>query len=229
MSAREPAGPPAATGELGLDEPVVLPLRRNTFSTPALAVAWILLVALPVAVAVAIAATVLRAGSTVAGLAVGLVVPLALFGFAAGVARPLAAGRRVNLVLRADALVVADKGLFRAAEAIPRDTIAGAWIGPAVDGWLASRDPAVEVSLAPDDEPVDLLLVFHELVVFDHARRKVSRSKGAHRSALPRPDEPVGHLWVPLADRDATRGALAAWLPGPPEDASAGTPAPALA
>ena len=205
-----------------------MPLRRHTFSTPALVVAWVLLVALPVAVAVAIAGTVVRAGSSIGGVAVGLVVPLALVGFAAGVARPLVAGRRVTLVLRADALVLADRGLFRAAEAIPRAAVAEAWIGPAVDGWLGSRDPAAEVGLAPDDEPVDLLLVFDELVVFDHARRKVSRAKGAHRSALPRPDVPVGHLWVPLADPAAAEAALAGWLPTPPREAPPGTPSPAL-
>ena len=209
--------------------PAVLPLRRNTFSTPALVVAAVLLVALPVAVAVAIAATVLRAGTTVAGVAVGLVVPLALVGFAAGVARPLVAGRRVTIVLRPDALVLADRGLFRTAEAIPREAVASAWVGPAVDHWLGLRDPAVEVALAPDDEPVDLLLVFGDLVVLDNARRRVSRPKGAHRSAVPRPDAPVGHLWVPLADPAAARRALAGWLPAPPGDARPGTPVPALA
>ena len=208
---------------------MVLPLRRHTFSTAALVVAWLLLVALPLAVAVAMAATVVGSASSAAGLAVGLVVPLALVGFAAGVARPLVAGRRVTLVLRADALVLADKGLFRAAEAIPRAAVAGAWIGPAVDGWLGSRDPAAEVGLAPDDEAVDLLLVFDELVVFDHARRKVSRAKGEHRSGLPRPDVPVGHLWVPLADPDGARVALGDWLPSPPRVAPLGTPAPPLA
>lgn len=229
MTGSAPAGPAATTEGQGSGEPVVVPLRRHTFSTPALLVAWVLLVALPLAVAVAIAATVVRAGSSVAGLAVGLVVPLALVGFAAGVARPLVAGRRVTLVLRADALVLADKGLFRAAEVIPREAVAGAWIGPAVDGWLGFRDPVREVSLAPDDEPVDLLLVFDELVLFDHARRKVSRAKGVHRSALPRPDVPVGHLWVPLADRDAAMVALGGWLPSPAREAPPGTPAPALA
>ena len=207
----------------------MVPLRRHTFSTPPLVVAWVLLVALPAAVAVAIAATVVQAGSSIAGLAVGLVVPLALLGFAAGVARPLVAGRRVTLVLRADALVLADKGLFRAAEAIPRAAVAEAWIGPAVDGWLGSRDPVAEVGLAPDDEPVDLLLVFDELVVFDHARRKVSRAKGAHRSGLPRPEVPVGHLWVPLADPEAARASFAAWLPSPPREAPPGAPPPPLA
>lgn len=217
------------TGDQPADGPVVLALRRNTFSTPALVVAATLLVALPFAVAVAITATVVRAGSSLAGVAVGLVVPLALVGFAAGVARPLVAGRRVTLVLRPDALVVADKGLFRTAEAIPREAVATAWIGPAVDDWLSTRDPAREVGLAPDDEPVDLLVVFDDLVVFDHARRKVSRAKGEHRSGVPRPDEPVGHLWVPLADPGGARAALARWLPAPPVDAPAGTPAPDLA
>lgn len=215
-------------GDHGWGAPVVLPMRRNTFSTPALVVAASLLVALPVAVAVAIAVTVLRAGSTVAGVAVGLVVPLALVGFAAGVARPLVAGRRVTLVLRPDALVLADRGLFRAAEAIPRQAVAAAWIGPAVDHWLSSRDPAEEIGLAPDDEPVDLLLVFEDLVVLDHARRKVSRPKGEHRSSLPRPDEPIGHLWVPLVDPEAARLALAEWLPTLPGGAPSGTAAPTL-
>ena len=231
MSGSQPAGPggPAVTGDHPSDRPVVLPLRRHTFSTPALVVAASLLVALPLAVAVAIAVTVVRSGSSVAGVALGLVVPLALLGFAAGVARPLVAGRHVTLVLRSDALVVADKGLFRAAEAIPREAVAAAWIGPGVDEWLGTRDPAREVGLAPDDEPVDLLVVFDDLVVFDHARRKVSRGKGQHRSTVPRPDEPVGHLWVPLADPEAARTALTRWLPAPPGEAPPGTPAPALA
>lgn len=207
-------------------DPVALPVRRNTFSTPALVVAAALLVALPVAVAVAIAATVLRAGSNLGGVLVGLVVPLALLAFSVGVARPLVTGRRVSLVLRADALVLSDRSLFRAAEAIPRHVVTTAWIGPAVDGWLSDRDPAVEVALAPDDEPVDLLLVFDELVVLDHARRRASRPKGEHRSALPQPDQPVGHLWVPLADPEAARAALAVWLPSPPVGAPLGTPAP---
>lgn len=215
-------------GDPGWGAPVVLPMRRNTFSTPALVVAASLLVALPVAVAVAITVTVLRAGSTVAGVTVGLVVPLALVGFAAGVARPLVAGRRVTLVLRPDALVLADRGLFRSAEVIPRQAVAAVWIGPAVDLWLGSRDPAEEVGLAPDDEPVDLLLVFEDLVVLDHARRKVSRPKGEHRSSLPRPDEPIGHLWVPLVDPEAARLALAEWLPTLPGGAPPGTPAPTL-
>ena len=217
------------TGDDTSGRPVVLPLRRHTFSTPALVVAVSLLVALPLAVAVAIAVTVVRSGSSVAGVAVGLVVPLALLGFAAGVARPLVAGRHVTLVLRSDALVVADKGLFRAAEAIPREAVATAWIGPGVDEWLGARDPAREVSLAPDDEPVDLLVVFEDLVVFDHARRKVSRAKGEHRSTVPRPNEPVGHLWVPLADPGRATEALMAWRPAPPGEAPAGTPPPALA
>jgi hypothetical protein len=207
---------------------VVLPLRRNAFSPAVLVVGFALLVVLPLAVAVAIAVTVLGAGSTVGGVAVGLVVPLALFAFALGVARPLVAGRKIHIVLRADALVLADKGLFRSAEAIPRHAVREAHIGPAVAGWLAARDPADEVGLAPDDEPVDLLLVFDELVVLDHARRKASRPKGEHRSALPRPDQPVGHLWVPLADPDGASRALAAWLSTPPVPAPAGTPPPDL-
>jgi hypothetical protein len=73
---------------------------------------------------------------------------------------------------------------------------------------------------------VDLLVTFSDLVVLDHARRKVSRPKGVHRAALPAPDRPVGHLWVPLADVAAARSALAGWLPVPPVDAPAGAPAP---
>ncbi len=208
--------------------PVELPLRRHSFSTPALVVAAGALVALPVAVAIAITITVLSAGSSVAGVLVGLVVPLALVGFAAGVARPLVAGRRVVLVLRADALVIADRTLLHATEGIPRHVVTGAWLGDAVDGWLGERDPAVEVALAPDDEPVDLLLVFDELVVLDSARRRVSRPKGDHRSSLPHPDRPVGHLWIPLADAAAARTALSAWLPTPPVDAAPGAVPPVL-
>lgn len=208
--------------------PVELPLRRHTFSTPALVVGAAALVALPVAVAVAITATVVSSGTTVAGVLVGLVVPLALVAFAAGVARPLLAGRRVVLVLRADALVISDRTLFHAAEGIPRGVVTGAWMGDGVDAWLDDGDPDVEVALAPDDEPVDLLLTFDDLVVLDHARRRVSRPKGDHRAALPHPDRPVGHLWVPLADPTAARAALAAWLPSPPVDTPAGTPRPDL-
>lgn len=209
--------------------PVELPLRRHTFSTPAVLVAAGALVALPVAVAVAITVTVLSAGSTVGGVLVGLVLPLALLGFAAGVARPLVAGRRVVLVLRADALVIADRTLFHAAEGIPRHAVTGAWVGDGVDVWLDDRDPAAEVALAPDDEPVDLLLAFDELVVLDHARRKVSRPKRDHRAALPHPDLPVSRLWVPLADQADAREALAAWLPGALVSAPPGTPSPPLA
>jgi hypothetical protein len=212
-----------ASGSAG---PVEIPLRRNRFSTPVLVVAGALLVAVPVAVAIAIAATVLSAGTNLGGVLVGLVVPLALVAFAIGVARPLAAGRRVVLVLRADALVLADRTLFRAPEAIGREVVAGAWIGEGVDAWLGGRDPEEEVALAPDDEPVDLLVTFSDLVVLDHARRKVSRPKGVHRAALPSPDRPVGHLWVPLADVAAARSALAGWLPVPPVDAPAGAPVP---
>lgn len=208
--------------------PVELPLRRHTFSTPAVLVAAGALVALPVAVAMAITVTVLSAGSTLGGVLVGLVLPLALLGFAAGVARPLVAGRRVVLVLRADALVIADRTLFHAAEGIPRHTVTAAWLGDGVDVWLGDRDPTAEVALAPDDEPVDLLLAFDELVVLDHARRKVSRPKGDHRAALPHPDHPVSRLWVPLADQATAREALAAWLPAPPVPAPPGSPAPAL-
>lgn len=218
----------AASPDRSWGDPVALAVQRNTFSTPALVVAAALLVALPVAVAIAIATTVLRAGSNVGGVLVGLVVPLALLAFSAGVARPLVTGRRVSLVLRADALVLSDRSLFRAAEAIPRHAVAAVWIGPAVDGWLSDRDPAVEVALAPDDEPVDLLLVFDELVVLDHARRRASRPKGEHRSALPQPDQPIGHLWVPLADPGAARATLTRWLPVPPADAAPGTGPPAL-
>ena len=209
-------------------EPVEVALRRNRLSTPALVVVGALLVAMPVAVAVAIAATVISAGSNVGGVLVGLVVALALVAFAVGIARPLVAGRRVLLVLRADALVIADRTLFRAPEAIGREVVAGAWLGEGVDGWLGERDPAVEVALSPDDEPVDLLVVFSDLVVLDHARRRVSRPKGVHRSALPAPDRPVGHLWIPLADVAAARAALAGWLLRPPVDAPPGSPAPAL-
>jgi hypothetical protein len=209
-------------------EPVEVALRRHRLSTPALVVVGALLVAMPVAVAVAIAATVVSAGSNVGGVLVGLVVPLALVGFAVGIARPLLAGRRVALVLRADALVIADRTLFRAPEAIGREVVAGAWVGDGVDGWLGARDPGQEVALSPDDEPVDLLLVLTDLVLLDHARRRVSRPKGAHRSALPAPDRPVGHLWVPVADVAAARAALAAWLPHPPVDAPPGAPPPAL-
>jgi hypothetical protein len=215
--------------EWGRPEPVELVLRRNRFSTPAVLVAAGALVAFPVAVAVAIAVTVVTSASTVGGVLVGLVVPLALLAFAVGVARPLASGRRTVLVLRADALVIVDRTLFRSAEGIPRHVVVRAWLGDAVDGWLAVRDPATEVSLAPDDEPVDLLLAFDELVVLDHARTRVSRPKGEHRSVLPHPERPVGHLWVPLADPAAARAALAAWLPAPPLDAPVGTPAPPLA
>lgn len=206
--------------------PVELPLRRNGFSTPVLIVAGGALVALPVAVAVAIAVTVVTTATSLGGILVGLVVPLALVGFAAGVARPLAAGRRVVLVLRADALVIVDRTLFHTAEAVPRHVVVGAWVGDGVDGWLAARDPAAEVALAPDDEPVDLLLAFDGLVLFDHARRRVSRPKGEHRSALPHPDRPTGRLWVPLADRGAAVAALTAWLARPPEPAPAGAPGP---
>ena len=209
-------------------EPLEVALRRNRLSTPALVVVGALLVAMPVAVAVAIAATVVSAGSNVGGVLVGLVVPLALVGFAVGVARPLLAGRRVALVLRADALVIADRTLFRAPEAIGREVVAGAWLGDGVDGWLGDRDPGQEVALSPDDEPVDLLLSFTDLVLLDHARRRVSRPKGVHRSALPTPDRPVGHLWIPVADVAAARTALTAWLAHPPVEAPSGAPAPAL-
>lgn len=201
-------------------------LRRNRLSTPALVVAGSLLVALPVAVAVAIAVTVVGEASNAGGVVVGLVVPLALVAFAVGVARPLVAGRRVALVLRADALVLADRTLFRAPEAIGREVVAGAWVGEGVDGWLAACDPAAEVALAPDDEPVDLLVVLGSLVVLDHARRRVSRPKGAHRSALPHPDQPVSRLWLPVADAAAARLALARWLPTPPLEAPPGAPVP---
>ncbi len=209
-------------------EPVEVALRRNRLSTPALVVVGALLVAMPVAVAVAIAATVVSAGSNVGGVLVGLVVPLALLAFAVGIARPLVAGRRVVLVLRADALVIADRTLFRAPEAIGREVVADAWLGDGVDGWLGERDPTVEVALSPDDEPVDLLVAFSDPVLLDHARRRVSRPKGAHRSALPAPDRPVGHLWIPVADVAAARAALTGWLPRPPVDAPPGSPPPPL-
>lgn len=209
-------------------EPLEVALRRHRLSTPAVVVVGALLVAMPVAVAVAIAATVVSAGSNVGGVLVGLVVPLALVGFAVGIARPLLAGRRVALVLRADALVIADRTLFRAPEAIGRDVVAGAWLGEGVDGWLGDRDPGQEVALSPDDEPVDLLVAFTDLVLLDHARRRVSRPKGLHRSLLPAPDRPVGHLWIPVADEAAARAALTSWLPHPPVEAPSGAPAPAL-
>lgn len=212
----------------GHPEPAELAVRRNRFSAPVLLVAAGALVLLPVAVGVAITATVVTSASTVGGVLVGLVVPLALVGFAAGVARPLVAGRRTVLVLRADALVIADRTLFRKPEGIPRHVVTGAWVGDAVDGWLAARDPGLEVALAPDDEPVDLLVTFGELVVLDHARTKVSRPKGDHRAALPHPARPVGHLWVPLVDAAAARAALAAWLPEAPRDAPAGAAPPLL-
>ena len=212
----------------GAHEPVEIPLRRHRLSTPALVVAGALLVALPVAVAVAIAVTVVGEASNVGGVAVGLVVPLALAAFAVGVARPLVAGRRVALVLRADALVLADRTLFRAPEAIGREVVAGAWVGEGVAGWLAACDPASEVALAPDDEPVNVLVVLAGPVVLDHARRKVSRPKGAHRSALPHPDQPVSRLWLPVVDADAAGLALARWLPGPPLQAPPGAPVPEL-
>jgi hypothetical protein len=223
-----PTGQPTGVAR-GRPDPVELPIRRNRFSLPALLVAGGALVALPLAVAVAIAATVVTSASSVAGVLVGLVVPLALLGFAVGVARPLIAGRRTVLVLRADALVIVDRTLFRTTEGIPRPAVSGAWIGDAVDGWLAGRDPEGEVSIAPDDEPVDLLLSFDELVVLDHARTRVSRPKGEHRSSLPHPERPIGHLWVPLADPDGARAKLAAWLPSPPREAPLGTPTPDLA
>lgn len=229
MSDRIPSGHRTVPGGGEAWAPVELAVRRNRFSTPVVVVAAGVLVALPVAVAVAIAATVVSAASTVGGVVVGLVVPLALVGFAVGVARPLVTGRRVVLVLRADALVIADRTLFHAPEVIPRAAVTGAWIGEAVGSWLGAGDPGDAVALSPDDEPVDLLLAFDGLVRFDDARRKVSRPKGDHRSVLPHPDHPVGHLWVPLVDAEAAHPALAAWLPGPPVAAPAGTPPPDLA
>lgn len=228
MTRRDREGAATATSDHDAASGDVLLVRRNRFSDAALLVAGLLLVALPVAVAVAIGATVVRSGSNAGGVAIGLVVPLALLAFSAGVVRPLVTGRRVTLVLGSDALVVHDRSLFRGAEAIPRSAVAAAWIGPAVDGWLADREPGSEVALAPDDEPVDLLLLFDELVLFDHARRKASRPKGEHRSALPQPDRPAGHLWVPLADPDAAGTALRTWLPDRTHGAPIGAHAPDL-
>lgn len=208
-------------------EPVELAVARHSSSTAVVLVVTVALVALPVAVAVAITATVFAAGTTVAGVLVGLVVPLALLGFAMGVARPLVAGRRVVLVLRADALVIADRTLFHGPEVVPRQAIEGAWLGPGVDGWLSGSDPSVEVALAPDDEPVDLVVAFDGLVRFDAARRKVSRAKGDHRTALPHPDHPVSHLWVPLVDPAGAQAALAGWLGTPPAPAPRASPPPA--
>lgn len=230
--ADRPARVSAAGGAGGADhpgrgwEPVELVVARHSLSTAAVLVVTVALVALPVAVAVAITATVVSAGTTVGGVLVGLVVPLALLGFAMGVARPLVAGRRVVLVLRADALVIADRTLFHRAEVVPRQAIERAWLGPGVDEWLARSDPSVEVALAPDDEPVDLVVAFDGLVRFDAARRKVSRAKGDHRAALPHPEHPVSHLWVPLTDPALAQAALADWLPTPPAPAPAGSPPP---